>query len=286
MTYLDKAMFGDLNCHAFGLTNGQQKNQAVLHNAGWFNQDGEKLGYGDVTLTDIRNIHFGLASDNECFAILSEKATGWNLPTQLNSAEPGPDYIKANALWFVTTSGMYHFDACASGLSEVFHNNKFAYYEGNRADILAKIGSIFDAPVAKTAAPVVSQEKYYGLPVVAITEPNGVVRKWAYGNRGDIFAAAKQYCLEFIWLEPMTDMSKYLSISKEEIDLLAFLADQKDAAIMPLLRRIMGPNQVDSWATDVVHARGVSVVSCYDGQMDDSDNITGLPPGFRAFRVY
>jgi hypothetical protein len=46
------------------------------HNAGWFNANGERLGYGDLSTEDIKRISEGL-QEGELFIVLNESDVPW-----------------------------------------------------------------------------------------------------------------------------------------------------------------------------------------------------------------
>jgi hypothetical protein len=105
-TKLSKMCFGlqtDPNKTPFGFLNGQVRHDAIITSAGWYNFEGQKLGYGDLSLQDMAKISSTL-SKNEIFLVLSEGDSFWNVPKNINSAEPGSEYVIANASWVISNS--------------------------------------------------------------------------------------------------------------------------------------------------------------------------------------
>ncbi|OGY24098.1 MAG: hypothetical protein A2172_00965 [Candidatus Woykebacteria bacterium RBG_13_40_15] len=60
----------------FGLRYGQRRKWYIHNNAGWYNSEGEKLGWGDLNIEDIQRIASELLP-GEVFIILSEQDTSW-----------------------------------------------------------------------------------------------------------------------------------------------------------------------------------------------------------------
>ena len=87
----------------FGLYEGQIRGSSVVHNGGWYNNLGEKIGWGDLSEKDLQKISRDLKSD-EAFIVLGEHESFWNFVThygvvgalcQTKSEEqnPGLDYV-------------------------------------------------------------------------------------------------------------------------------------------------------------------------------------------------
>ncbi len=55
----------------FGLRCGQIRSKDYVHNGGWYNRQGEKLGWGDLSLDDLQRIEQQL-EEGELFIILYE----------------------------------------------------------------------------------------------------------------------------------------------------------------------------------------------------------------------
>lgn len=93
----------------FGLSQGQIRGNDFVHNGGWYNNKGEKIGWGDLSPNDIVNIAFGLEGDEQ-FYILPESSSYWNF-TKVNSdlshnvnkdeSAPGVEYVKAKARYLI-----------------------------------------------------------------------------------------------------------------------------------------------------------------------------------------
>lgn len=113
---LDKSVLKQL-----GLFEGQLRFRDFVHNGGWYNKEGEKLGWGDLSPDDIKTIAAKLPPE-ESFYILSEGDSFWNFVKEIqdwNGApvvekkegpreeKPGIDYVKEKA-FMVIRGGKLH----------------------------------------------------------------------------------------------------------------------------------------------------------------------------------
>src|SRR3972149_6912698 len=82
---LTKGMYGNEFSPAsklFGLCCGQRRgSDKIGHNSGWYNGEGEKLGWGDLNEKDLKRIAKGLESV-ELFVVLREVDSFWKFVTQ------------------------------------------------------------------------------------------------------------------------------------------------------------------------------------------------------------
>ena len=89
----------------FGLHNGQCRGNDMVHNGGWYNQKGEKLGWGDLSPDDAINLMMCLLP-GEVFVVLPESASFWdfvtkpgllgsNAQTKPDIEAPGQEYVMA-----------------------------------------------------------------------------------------------------------------------------------------------------------------------------------------------
>jgi len=88
-----------------------------VHNGGWYNKAGEKLGWGDLSVKDMKYICDSLNAD-ELFIILGEQESFWDFVSDLgHSAQtattrpeidaPGVDYVAEHAL-YILAKGKLH----------------------------------------------------------------------------------------------------------------------------------------------------------------------------------
>jgi hypothetical protein len=117
MNRLTKGMYGHEFAPRgglFGLSCGQMRCPDVVHNGGWYNHLGEKLGWGDLSPDDLNRIAAEL-KDDEVFIILGEYQSHWDFVKQFDSQKrvqraeptaeaPGTDYV-ADKCFLVITRG-------------------------------------------------------------------------------------------------------------------------------------------------------------------------------------
>lgn len=99
-----------------GLTVGRIRAKDMVHNGGWYNGLGEKIGWGDLSVSDIKNIQSKL-QPGELFVVLPESASYWDFVRHLpegkmsldaKAAKPGVKYIVECAHWVITPTTIYH----------------------------------------------------------------------------------------------------------------------------------------------------------------------------------
>jgi len=70
-------MYDDFDCRLFGLRQNQMRMDDFVHNGGWYNCKGEKIGWGDLSPNDIVRLSQEL-EDGEDFYVLGEQDSYWN----------------------------------------------------------------------------------------------------------------------------------------------------------------------------------------------------------------
>lgn len=117
---LTKGMYGHEfrnTSSLFGIRCGQCRSQDMVHNGGWYNKAGEKLGWGDLSPEDFLKIAKEL-EEGELFIILPESASFWNFvenigaigsmcTTKPDIEAPGVDYVAENASYVIAKSAVY-----------------------------------------------------------------------------------------------------------------------------------------------------------------------------------
>lgn len=108
----------------FGLRCGQMKSGAnkMYHNASWYNKFGYKVGWGDLTETELIKISKEIPSD-ELFVILGEHDSFWKLTPEQIIQLP-IDYMLSKYRCVVSSDGI--------------HLSYFSYSSKDRADIYKK----------------------------------------------------------------------------------------------------------------------------------------------------
>ena len=104
----------------FGLSCGQMRSQDFVHNGGWYNRLGEKLGWGDLSPEDVQRISHEVA-DEELFIILYESDSFWNFVTRpgiigsMSAVKPdveapGVDYVVEKCCFIIARDRLFYVD--------------------------------------------------------------------------------------------------------------------------------------------------------------------------------
>ena len=109
---LTQGMYAEGN-ELFGIHNDQIRGYDFVHNGGWYNQKGEKLGWGDLSIDDIETISLEL-KEGEAFVVLSERSSSWNfiLSPEIDVPvdAPGVDYIAKHAMLVILPCKVIQFN--------------------------------------------------------------------------------------------------------------------------------------------------------------------------------
>ena len=90
----------------FDLRNGQERNQPerLGYRMGWFNADGERLGFGDLSTGDLARIEREI-QEGEAFIATHEESAFWRLHSGdsrgLSFDSPGRDYVTTHCMYMV-----------------------------------------------------------------------------------------------------------------------------------------------------------------------------------------
>lgn len=139
---LTKSMYGwdpDPKKNLFGLTNNQVRVDGAINNAGWFNEQGERLGCGDLSLADMHRISVSLVP-GEIFHVLTESNAVWDLPSDLERNAPGLDYVMQNSAWILAHNKIIRVkdDSSIKGAIEIIRNG-VRFFKVNATDFHASI---------------------------------------------------------------------------------------------------------------------------------------------------
>lgn len=141
MAQLIKGMYGHEfhnESTLFGIRCGQMRADDFVHNGGWYNKLGERLGFGDLSHDDFRKISEELNKD-ELFIVLGESDSFWNFvdhnPGLIGSmcgvkptAEaPGVDYIADKCAYIIGKNQLFFVDRYGTRTEESF-------WSGNRLE--------------------------------------------------------------------------------------------------------------------------------------------------------
>jgi hypothetical protein len=105
---LTPEIFEKRDTNPFNIVCGQMKSYDLVHNGGWYNKKGQKLGWGDMDPTTFKEIAQHLPSD-EVFIVLPESASHWDFVkftsthavVDATALNPGPTYCAEKASYFV-----------------------------------------------------------------------------------------------------------------------------------------------------------------------------------------
>ena len=95
----------------FGLSTSQMRGNEIVHNGGWYNLAGEKLGWGDLAARDFVRILVEIPH-GEAFIVLGEGASHWDFlrdfggkpeAMALDPAAPGIDYVLEHMRWVIVS---------------------------------------------------------------------------------------------------------------------------------------------------------------------------------------
>jgi hypothetical protein len=89
----------------FGLREGQSRGEStIVHNCGWFNQTGEKLGSGNLAAQDFKRLAAELRT-GEVFVILASGAT-----FAIRNQAPSTEYVIEKCVLVVVKGHIYYVD--------------------------------------------------------------------------------------------------------------------------------------------------------------------------------
>lgn len=287
---LTKGMYADYTCNRFGITYNQMRANPVLANAGWFNLQGQKLGFGDLTMKDLENIANDL-DFNELFFVLSEGDSTWNMPSDLNQNEPGINYVMEHAQWvvvalpesshdivkivpasldfFPTTRGEITFETCSkeSFIKEFgFDGEKF-----NKIKPPVKVDRVFPGA-------------FYGLDTYYLSDGTS----WAVGNHSISIEAAKRVARKYIYTLSRTEMvaaavSEY--ISNTTWDIVTTLAEVFGERANDAIIKLIGENNTADLCSRIQYNKGNSILAYHDQMIRFTNEYKCLPPGKYAYRI-
>lgn len=126
MAQLTKGMFGSQfdrrNANSFaGLGCGQMRGRDFIHNGGWYNKAGEKLGWGDLSPDDFKKISQEL-EEGELFIILYESDSFWKFvkhnpgiigsmcTVEPTEEAPGVDFVSEKCAYVIASGQLYYVD--------------------------------------------------------------------------------------------------------------------------------------------------------------------------------
>lgn len=96
---------------------GAIRSRDLVHNGGWYNTLGEKIGWGDLSEDDFVNIQAALG-EGELFVVIPEYASFWKFVTHIGMTgdfckttkeekNPGQDYIIEHLTYLISKEKVY-----------------------------------------------------------------------------------------------------------------------------------------------------------------------------------
>ena len=105
-----------------GIHEGQLKSEysgKMTHNSGWYDENGAKIGWGDLSVSNFKTIQENL-KETEVFYVLSEQDSYWSFMKELkgwnghpigdmkeNYLTPGKEYVRSVARYFINKNGIF-----------------------------------------------------------------------------------------------------------------------------------------------------------------------------------
>ncbi len=153
MTQLYINMFDRKNGSQFaGLINGLVRKDDFIHNGGWYNKKGEKLGWGDLSVDDFRKISSNLVG-SDLFIILNENAAFWNFVTHNpgftgamctvnpDAESPGFEYVAEKCIYVIAKYRFYFVDRIGDTDGETIKRRGLVFKVLKKDDVKAFIES-------------------------------------------------------------------------------------------------------------------------------------------------
>lgn len=112
-------MIGRFNIH-----NEQKRTRDFIHNGGWYDKTGKKIGFGDLDISDLKYIRDNL-QEGEIFIILGESDSFWKFVSfegnfqkvSTKEKNPGIKYIREKAKWVIVPGKIYHYSKYNNGIA-------------------------------------------------------------------------------------------------------------------------------------------------------------------------
>lgn len=139
--------FGPRNPNPFGLHSGQMRSrEKQAHNGAWYNQDGVRVGWGDLSSDDLRNIQKNL-DPSDYFFVLPESSfwhfvrhhgpIGSMCDTDPTIDHPGLKYVKDNFRYLVTRDGFF-FKSHGYAHEKAYDNYGIMFHPLRAEDLVAR----------------------------------------------------------------------------------------------------------------------------------------------------
>lgn len=292
---LTQGMYSDPSCRTFGLMYGMQHTKGLLHSAGWFNGHGEKLGMGDLSLQDLDDVALDIPLE-ECFIVLNEADSIWDMPKDLNRMTPGIQYVMDHAKWIASgfTATRYNLYKIVDYVTinnvilttdayKEVEEKKIPYIEITRDRLFQTLGFVNGkfTFVPKTINTIIHRQDYYGLDVHEF--PNGA--RWAVGTASACVDAAEHKVKVNLHDTNFDMLRPYVNLYYDDLAALKYMAEKYEKEASNVLRVLLGSN-LNGYILDQVSNKGCGpILANFDAIERKSSDIVGLPPDLYAFRI-
>lgn len=273
---LSKCMYSDPYCKELGLQYGQVRKDAILTNAGWFSHLGEKLGVGDISMSDLQEISRRLPV-GEIFFILSE-ADCLSMPSGLDRLAPGINFVIDNAVWAANSADIFRIDSTIQNQNlEIRDGVSYIRLPRNAAHNNWAVGYAAPAQYIKT----IERGAYYGLDVYHMQDESS----WAVGKWDEVYAAATQSAYDLLWDTDPEVFKRFVILNSQDLASISIMQEHAENICNSLISKILG-KELNNCLDYMVREKGVAYyLDLFDGLEYASDTVPGLPPGLLAYRV-
>lgn len=272
---LYKCMYSDPNCRELGLQYGQVRQNAILTNAGWFSQEGEKLGVGDISMDDLARISRSLPT-GEMFYVLTE-ANCLSLPQHLDRLAPGIEFVLDKAIWAANSADVFRIDS-------TINNQVLEIRDGVSYVRLARQAAINNWSVGMavpTKIQRVEKGKHWGLDVYHMQGGTA----WAVGSNSEAYDAAARAAVESLWDTDPDIIGRFIILNQDDKDSIAAMQSQVEYRCNNLLSKLLG-SQLPKCLAYLLQQNGYAYyLDIIDNMQHASDDVPGLPTGLLAYRV-
>lgn len=273
-------MYSDPNCKLFDLSYGQLKANPLIASASWYSEKGDRLGSGDLIITDLQKIHQSLPL-GEGFFVVPELAS-LNLPSGLSWLNPGLKWIIDNAAWIITMADIYKIDDSILN-QEVSDKEGVSYVKITRTT--AK--SFFSpSPGSKNTYNVscvkeVIMNSYWGLDVYKMFDGS----MWAVGDYSSCHNAAIKVIESHLWKNDPSTLTKFLHLTSEDLYSIGLMQDYCKEKSNGIIRKLLGNDYLKYCESILSKASIAYYLDPIDSKEYYSDQINGLPTNLLAYRV-
>ena len=188
--------------------------------------------------------------------------------------------MKSHARWAVVRNNVIKI-ADVSAKETVMFKDSFTFYEVNKSHFKDLIDVSMTSSENKDIVSVCDPKAYYGLDVFTLADG----RKYAVGTANQSWDAAYLKTEESIWKVDVSNLSKFLDLSSKDIQIIQDMVDFHHSASNNIVKLMLGKNLFEYVSFLIGKNSLGDILGNYDSMEYVSDNISGLPCGFFAYRV-